>query len=313
MNSTEMKDTIKAVMRSENPYGIKIYAYLDDEENKTIKKFLANDALTEEVKKMINPIIDTRFLLEEIELDSSDNISDNRRVLYEINQTDNYSPFSFLSDANNIADNYSEKDQDSLAGLFFRINLNDDVIWLYQHIYHVRLIKRSKSIYAVLSPGDKYIPLDRDIFNIDSRIDLAIINGSIITSNISLLQQSFGFEKYIRSEAAKTIQTIETLDILSDTSKLLAFEDKAKLTNAKKLLKAQKSPVLDMDKTALISGLQKHPRYKNKFKFEKGKIIINSQKDVAELIKMLNDDIVRSELTNQEYDSTAKNRLEPLS
>lgn len=47
------------------------------------------------------------------------------------------------------------------------------------------------------------------------------------------------------------------------------------------------------------------------FKFEDDHIVIDSQKDAAAFIKMVNDDIVRSELTGQEYDSSAKSLLEP--
>lgn len=47
------------------------------------------------------------------------------------------------------------------------------------------------------------------------------------------------------------------------------------------------------------------------FAFEDDHVVINSQKDAAAFIKMLNDDIVRSELTGQEYDSPSKSALEP--
>ena len=40
---------------------------------------------------------------------------------------------------------------------------------------------------------------------------------------------------------------------------------------------------------------------------------IHSQKDVADFIKILNDDIVRSDLTGQEYDSSSKSKLDPFS
>lgn len=313
MQVQDMKNKIESTMFSNAPYGIKVFACMSENESFIVKKFLTNDELRDSVKEIIESVIKERFLSDSIELDSSDNIADNRKVLYEIIQDESYRPFSFLNSIDEITDCYSETDQGSLCGLLFRINLNDSqIIWAYQHIYQVRMIKRSKSLYAMFANGDTYVPLDRDILKVDERIDILIIDNSIITSNISLLQQSFGFEKYVRAEAAKTISIIETLGIISDTSKLLAFEDKPTLTNAKKLLKAKHSPVLNMKKENLISGLQKHPRYKDKFKIEDDKIVINSQKDVNELIKMLNDDIVRSELTNQEYDSSTKHKLDPL-
>lgn len=53
-------------------------------------------------------------------------------------------------------------------------------------------------------------------------------------------------------------------------------------------------------------------RYKTMFKFEEDHIVISSQKEAAAFIKMLNDDIVRSELTGKEYDSSSKMLLGPV-
>lgn len=311
METDEMKDILKSIMFSKIKYGLTIFAYVKGNENYILKKFLINDELCSNIKNIINSVVEDKFLSDDCEVDIIDNISDDRKVLYEIVQNDGFCPFRIINNYKNINDIYSEKEQDSLVGLLFRINLNDQAIWFYQHIYPVRMIKRSKSLYAMLN-GNTYVTLDRDILKIDSRFDFLIINESIITSNIKLLQTSFGFDKYIRNEAEKTISIISELDIVSDTEKIFAFSDKQKLTNAKKLLKAKNSPVLNMEKDELINGLKKHPRYKDKFQFKDKKIVINSQKDVNELIKMLNDDIVRSELTNREYDSSTKYILEPL-
>lgn len=101
-------------------------------------------------------------------------------------------------------------------------------------------------------------------------------------------------------------------DEWQDKCKFVAFENKSKLTNAKKLLKAKNSPVLQMKKNDLLENLKKHSRYKTMFKFEEDHIVISSQKEAAAFIKMLNDDIVRSELTGKEYDSSSKMLLGPV-
>ena len=67
-----------------------------------------------------------------------------------------------------------------------------------------------------------------------------------------------------------------------------------------------------MKKNDLLENLKKHSRYKTMFKFEEDHIVISSQKEAAAFIKMLNDDIVRSELTGKEYDSSSKMLLGPV-
>lgn len=106
--------------------------------------------------------------------------------------------------------------------------------------------------------------------------------------------------------------TFKSMDIVDSLEKFVAFENKSKLTNAKKLLKAKNSPVLQMKKNDLLENLKKHSRYKTMFKFEEDHIVISSQKEAAAFIKMLNDDIVRSELTGKEYDSSSKMLLGPM-
>lgn len=219
--------------------------------------------------------------------------------------------YTFLDDAEKRTEYYSESDRNKLSGFLFRINLNDKYFWVYQHIYSVSRIDRSKNVIA-LFVGDTYDEIDSDIVQIDSRADVIIFSSSVVTAKMDLMQRFFGFEQYIRAGAQKTIEIIRDLDIVDSLEKFVAFENKSKLTNAKKLLKAKNSPVLQMKKNDLLENLKKHSRYKTMFKFEEDHIVISSQKEAAAFIKMLNDDIVRSELTGKEYDSSSKMLLGPV-
>jgi hypothetical protein len=176
----------------------------------------------------------------------------------------------------------------------------------------MHMVKRSKNIYTIFN-GSTYVPLKKDVLKFDSRIDIVIIGNTIITENLKLLQNEFRFQKYVRSEARKVISVIDTLGIIADTSKILQFENKEKLTNAKKLLKVKNSVVLKIPKDQLIPAIKSHPRYKDKFSFENDQIVITTYKDVTELLKMMDDDILRSDLTGEEYDSSYKQILDPIS
>ena len=172
-------------------------------------------------------------------------------------------------------------------------------------------MKKSK-LHAVLAHDNTYKLLDRDLIGIESRIDCIILENSIITNNINLLQTTFGFDKYIRAEARKTLALIQSLGIVDELDKFVQLAEKDKLTFSKKLMKAKTSPVLLIEPNELIKRIQVHPRYKGQIKIEHNKICIRSQKDATAFVKMLNDDIVRSELTHQEYDSSSKQILAPL-
>lgn len=312
MKITELRNRVNEVLFSQHAYGLTVYACIKENADYSLKKLQMTDALKESVKTLVQRMARIVYLSEEAELENFQNISDNRKILYEVPQTDLYSPFCFLDDYHHVTDTYNEQDQSKTIGYFFRVNRNDTYIWFFQMLYPIHLLDRSKELYAVLGKGETYTILDKDIMRFDNRLDLAIVNGSIITEKISILQKYFGFEDYIRSEAHKTVLEIEALNLLSDTAKFMDFINKERLTNAKKLMKVKNSPVLKMNKTELFRRLQKHPRYQNKFKYDGDTIVIKTQKDVNDFIKMLNDDIVRSDLTDQEYDSPSKQILAPL-
>lgn len=312
MKAEVFKSFISSIMFSNVKHGLYVFAWLEVDGRPKLKKFLIDENLRSQLIAMVDAEVKEKYIEGEVEIDSSDNIADKRRILYEFQQTESYAPFGIVNEWRGISEQYTEVDQKYLRGLLFRINRNDDEVWVYQRIYNVSLVKRSKSLLATVGKTNTYVLMDTDVLRIDSRIDVVIIGNSFFSSNISLLQKSFGFDTYIRDEAAKTIQLIDDLGIVSDTQKIMAFGDKETLSNARKLLKARNSPVLKMKKKDLLTRIKQHPRYKDKFKIQDDRIIINSQKDAGELIKMLNDDILRSELTGREYDSPSKTILEPL-
>ena len=167
-------------------------------------------------------------------------------------------------------------------------------------------------IQAAFPVYKTYDELKKDIIAIGSRIDLLILGQHIITGNIGLLQNKFGFEKYIRQEARFAIDIIVETGIVTDPEILVRFSSKEKLTNAKKLMKAKNSPVLRIEKTELINRIGRHSRYSSMIRIDNDEIQLGSEKDVNSFIKLLNDDIVRSELTETEYDSISKRELEPV-
>ena len=310
MTREKIQTSIKAIMFSDAVCGIAIFACLRGDSGYQVKKIKSTDKLLSSTKDKVSDFVNCTYLADDAKFDTSENIADDKKVFYEISLTENYRPFAFLEEAEKCTEHYSEKDRKQLSGFLFRINLNDQYFWIYQHIYSVSRIDRSKHVIARLVK-DTYDEIDSDMVQIDSRADVIIFSSSIITAKIDLMQRFFGFEQYIRAEAQKAIEIIRDLDIVTGLEKFAALESKSKLTNAKKLLKAKNSPVLRMEKDDLIRKLRMHSRYKSMFKFEEDHIVIASQKDAAAFIKMLNDDIVRSELTGQEYDSSSKMLLGP--
>lgn len=158
MQVSEMKRTIKDIVRKDEVCGITAFAYITKNNEKLIKKFLITDELRENVRTMLISTLDNKFLADDIDLDSSDNIADNKQTLYEIEQTEDYKPFGLIESYDSITATYSESDQENLTGFLFKLNYNDKFIWAYQHIHKTGLIKRSKAVYAMFFGNSVYKP-----------------------------------------------------------------------------------------------------------------------------------------------------------
>lgn len=171
MTKEEIQALIKSIMFSGAVCGIEMYASLRNENGYHIKKMRATDKLLSSTKDKVAGFINCTYLAEDAEFDTSENIADNKKEFYEISLTESYRPFAFLDGAEKCTEYYSESDKNKLSGFLFRINLNDQYFWVYQHIYSVSRIDRSKNIIARLT-GDTYDEVDSDIVQIDSRADI---------------------------------------------------------------------------------------------------------------------------------------------
>ena len=87
MTTAEMKECINKAMFTAPTHGLTTYACVQSENDIILKNFQMTDGLRDSIIAMLNGIIKATFLSDEAEVDSCENISDNRKVYYEISQT----------------------------------------------------------------------------------------------------------------------------------------------------------------------------------------------------------------------------------
>lgn len=204
--------------------------------------------------------------------------------------------------------NFDEKDIGNVLGFLFKINLNSKKLFIYQQAY-VGSRLQAKNNLRIIQKDNVFEIVDKEMLKIDKRGELLILDNTILVRNVKVLQDFFGFQVFVRNQAQSVISKLEELDIIGNIATLKEYQTGEKLTISKKLMKVKDSPVLAMDKDELINKIPLVPRYKNIIHIENGKIRTNTKKDVDNLMKLLNDDYVKSELTDMEYDSTSKTLL----
>ena len=312
MNKQQMCEHINGIINADSTCGMDVFACVTENGNWVLQKFKCTDGLKAEIRNRILRVIREKFVDEEVELDSIDNIADNKNCLYWIEQSEDYQPFTFVENTDQITAEFSLTGTSQLKGFVFRFNLNDTHFFAFQKISGVSFIRHANNVYVFFNNNNTYDIMGKDILRINNVVDMLLINRTIIAKNMRVLQDEFGFERKVRSDANQAITSIEAIGILADSTKLYSFVSKTKLTNATKFMKVKNSPVMRMDKNVLAEKIKAHKRYSGMFTFDaNNQIIINSEKDVGKLLSMLNDDYLRSDLTDSEYDSPSKKMLPP--
>lgn len=132
----------------------------------------------------------------------------------------------------------------------------------------------------------------------------------LFVRKIATLEQQFGFVDIFKSHASDVRR--ELTDLIADEQDLLQGQiDAATMSTVRKLVKVQVSPVLRMNRAVLRKRLSEIDAYRDVFTFDDDdKIVLRYKKDIRSLLKMLNDEIVHSPLTDTMYESPNKTQIQ---
>lgn len=206
---------------------------------------------------------------------------------------------------------FSNENLSGLRGYIIYLGSMTDGVVLYKKHYPISLIKRDS--FMLYKKQQRFVRFDGDeMLRINENVQVMKLNNEIYALDIDNFERNFGFESLIIKRATETIEEIEQIGILEDVQVLKDSVDD--ITFARKLSKVrEKSPVisLNISNDDIINFTKTNPGLRGRFKYsEDGKQIrLDTKASKNAFIKLLNDDYLRSNLTNQEYDSIAKDRI----
>jgi hypothetical protein len=124
------------------------------------------------------------------------------------------------------------------------------------------------------------------------------------------LASHFGFDVLIKRRAEDALEKISESGLLSDMEKVLEHYSKNEKTYGKKLMIARNSSVIHMPRNELRAVVSQSRSYSSIIKFNQNdEIEIKNKNDVNNLFKLLNDQILVSEITSRVYDTESKNEI----
>lgn len=317
MPKTRIKQTIDEIFKDEE-YKFQIYIIMKD--NISLKKIVLSEGkpntdknnFKKAIQNSIKETIISKFTSENSEYDLVENIADNQKKFYVLKQDESYNPFSIVNKPIEEIKKFSTDDIDNSKGILFKFKRQDLCIWAYQHIYPVTIPNKKRGIKYALQDGDIFIEMKKNIFPISQKVDMLIINDEIVTNDISLLEKQFKFEEFIKDNANISIEKIKKLGVVSNIEKVTDYVKRPRISYAKKMMRIRNSKVFEMSSDELLDCINTLQRWKGKFNIDDGKIVLKNFAQVKNLIELLDETYTRSDVTGQEYETSAKRLADPI-
>lgn len=183
-------------------------------------------------------------------------------------------------------------------------------ISLFKKLSTVEVIGRGG--FMLWKSNQRFERFKDQLLRISSSFQALRVDGEIIIIDLDAIEKEFGFHEVIIKEATKSLSVIEEKELVDNIDSLKELVSDVRF--ARKLTKvARNSPVirLGIPNESIITFAKNHPLTKKKMKYNDSQTKFHLDTKVSKdlLIKILNDDLLTSELTKLYYDSLAKDDI----
>ena len=204
----------------------------------------------------------------------------------------------------------SESKFEDIESLIIVIADSENEISLFKKISGVEVIGRGG--FILWKSNQIFKRFTDQLLRISPRFQALRVDEKIIITDLSTIEKSFGFHDTIIREATNSLGAIENLQLVSNIESLRELVSDVRF--ARKLTKvAKSSPVIQLHipNADIIAFAKKHPLTESKMKYNPSQtqFLLDTRVSKDLFIKILNDDLLTSELTKLYYDSLAKDGI----
>ncbi len=316
MTIEQLKAELQRFYDNEAELGLTAYALLKDPENPGPYKLDIESEAGQDLKQLFIDSLQQTLSeppeLTLLPLSSSDERS-NSIYHYDLEQPAELNVLQQVMRSDNLPLlNLAEVELSGIKALLIEIGNHIGQIVLYKTIAPIQVFSR-KSFFLVKAQH-RLEKIDDEFLRISPGFQLMQINDQLIVIELQTLEKHFGFHQIIKKEAEKGINAIASLDLLDNPEVLQERIDE--LAYARRLTKVAKdSAVLQqhVPNDTIIHFCKSFPKLSGKIHFNESedKIKLDSKQSQDLFIKLLMDNFLTSELTQQHYESLAKNKAEP--
>lgn len=325
MLKQRITEAVKSILNSD--FGFDIYIVMKSGDS-LLKRFILEEGNPNEqggfknrICESIKDTIQNKFLSEESLYAGEDDLANEQNRFYVIRQNEQYRPFEFLDIPENQLQNFRFTDKDNADAILFKFTFqrNGEIkqLWAYQKIQPSSIPNKQKKHFQFIIKSqdrpDIFMEMKDQMFMITKSVDLLVVGDEIITDQIGFMERHFGLETFVRTSAERAVSEITTVQLVENESKLLEYVQRRNKKYAKKMMQIHKFPVAGMNKTSLMAKLNSVDRWRDVFEIREDQIHLRTFKDVENLIDLFVERYTRSDVTGQEYDTSVKDKAEPVS
>lgn len=318
MNKTQLENQLGFLVDTANEIGLVMYFVLKDGDAFTIRKADINaEAMTSLRDQFVKHIIAT--LIENDDLHLADlTTADNRknavysfdlaelpaglRVMGELLKNQKAKTFNFKHDP-----------YKNIFGFVFLLGNETKKLAIFKKQYPINLLGRDVAVRLVIKDvksKTRLVEVNEDIINVNETFDFMQLGDDVIIVNVNTLEKYFGFEDFIRATATSNLEIIKAANLVVDVTPLKEMATELKF--AKKLMRVKSdSAVLGLPFNKVRSFIQQHPKLKRRMRFDVGetRILLDTKTSKQLFLKLLDDDFLKSDLTDFLYEAEIKDRL----
>ena len=209
--------------------------------------------------------------------------------------------------------NFNTDNLSHLFGHIVYIGSMENGIILFKKHYPISLIKRDSFLLGAIKSSERFEKLPgEDIIRLNNDAQLLRVGDTIFVLDLKILERNMGFSTLIQQAAMETVDAIEELDILDNIE--ILRQSLNDLSFTRKLSKVKKaSPIfkLGITKESIVEFIKNTQELADKFKYNEDgtRIQLGTKRSKIAFLKLLNDSFLRSELTKQYYEASAKDNI----
>ena len=312
MNKQELNEALAFINAPEGELQIIIYANIGGV-NEPKRLDIKEEDLTE-LKKLFVASIESSIISKEdhtvLPLSSADERG-NCFYQYDLEVPEGLKRLETIIGNDNLS-NFSLSDNQfsNIESLIIVLADTKNEISLFKKLSTVEVIGRGG--FMLWKSNQRFERFKDQLLRISSSFQALRVDGEIIIIDLDAIEKEFGFHEVIIKEATKSLSVIEEKELVDNIDSLKELVSDVRF--ARKLTQvARNSPVirLGIPNESIITFAKNHPLTKKKMKYNDSQTKFHLDTKVSKdlLIKILNDDLLTSELTKLYYDSLAKDDI----